>query len=145
MIKKILLSLDIADEAAAIHLLKTAEALAAPHGAELHALVVVPTYNMPIVGSYFQPTDEQTVLERARDALQAFLTTNAASGSSIKGHIAHGTIYDEIMSKADELETQLIVLGAHRPELSDYLLGPNAARVVRHAKQSVYVVRPDTD
>jgi nucleotide-binding universal stress UspA family protein len=33
------------------------------------------------------------------------------------------------------------VVGAHRQDLKDYLLGPNAARVVRHADCSVYVVR----
>jgi hypothetical protein len=30
---------------------------------------------------------------------------------------------------------------AHSPDLKDYLLGPNAARVVRHANQSVMVIR----
>lgn len=145
MIKKVLLALDMADEAAAIHLLRTAEGLANPHGAELHVLVVVPSYNMPIVGSYFQPTNESSVLEGARDALQAFLSKHAHDPAAIRGHIGHGTIYDEIVNVADKLDCQLIVLGAHRPELSDYLLGPNAARVVRHAKQSVYVVRPDTE
>jgi len=34
------------------------------------------------------------------------------------------------------------VLASHRPDLKDYLLGPNAARVVRHADRSVFVVRP---
>ncbi|MEP3300223.1 MAG: universal stress protein, partial [Pseudoruegeria sp.] len=40
------------------------------------------------------------------------------------------------LAKAD-----LIVIGAHRPDFKDYLLGPNAARVVRHSECSVYVVR----
>jgi nucleotide-binding universal stress UspA family protein len=35
----------------------------------------------------------------------------------------------------------MIVMASHRPEMSDYLLGANAARVVRHAKISVLVVR----
>ena len=35
----------------------------------------------------------------------------------------------------------LIVMASHRPELKDYLIGPNAARVVRHADCSVQVVR----
>ncbi|MBT6187404.1 MAG: universal stress protein, partial [Rhodospirillales bacterium] len=30
---------------------------------------------------------------------------------------------------------------SHRPALKDYLLGPNAAQVVRHADVSVLVVR----
>jgi nucleotide-binding universal stress UspA family protein len=32
-------------------------------------------------------------------------------------------------------------MGSHRPNMSDYLIGPNAARVVRHAPVSVLVVR----
>lgn len=41
----------------------------------------------------------------------------------------------------DMLGADLIVMASQRPELKDYLLGPNAARVVRHAEQSVLVVR----
>ena len=36
---------------------------------------------------------------------------------------------------------ELIVMASHRPELRDYLIGPNAARVMRHADASVLVVR----
>ena len=42
---------------------------------------------------------------------------------------------------ADETNADLIVMASHRPELKDFLLGPNAARVVRHANCSVLVVR----
>jgi nucleotide-binding universal stress UspA family protein len=38
-------------------------------------------------------------------------------------------------------EADLIVVGSHRPAMKDYLLGTNAARVVRHAHCSVLVVR----
>jgi nucleotide-binding universal stress UspA family protein len=38
------------------------------------------------------------------------------------------------------LNATLIVMGAHRPAFQDYLIGPNAARVVRHAKCSVLVL-----
>ncbi len=55
--------------------------------------------------------------------------------------MAHGTIYQEILSAARKIEVDLIVMASHRPALEDYLLGPNAARVVRHADCSVLVVR----
>ena len=42
---------------------------------------------------------------------------------------------------AKEIGADLIVMGSHRPELADYLLGANAAKVVRHADCSVMVVR----
>lgn len=56
----------------------------------------------------------------------------------------HGTIYQEIVETAEELPADLIVMASHRPTLKDYLLGPNAARVVRHAKSSVHIVRDET-
>jgi nucleotide-binding universal stress UspA family protein len=55
--------------------------------------------------------------------------------------VATGTIYDQIIQSADTFGCDAIVIGAHRPELKDYLVGPNAARVVRHATQSVFVIR----
>jgi nucleotide-binding universal stress UspA family protein len=55
--------------------------------------------------------------------------------------VGHGTIYREILVRAERTKCDLIVMASHRPELQDYLLGPNAARVVRHAKCSVMVVR----
>ncbi|WP_299147618.1 universal stress protein [uncultured Tateyamaria sp.] len=34
-----------------------------------------------------------------------------------------------------------IIISSHRPDLSDYLLGSTASRVVRHAQCSVFVLR----
>ncbi|HJO73056.1 MAG TPA: universal stress protein [Rhodospirillales bacterium] len=42
---------------------------------------------------------------------------------------------------AEDIECSLIVMASTQPEHQDYFLGPNAARVVRHAKCSVLVVR----
>ena len=42
---------------------------------------------------------------------------------------------------AAEWRADLIVVGSHRPVMSDYLLGSNAKTIVRHAQCSVLVVR----
>jgi nucleotide-binding universal stress UspA family protein len=55
--------------------------------------------------------------------------------------VRFGSIYREILAQAKEDKSDLIIIGCHRPDLADYLLGPNAARVVRHASCSVFVVR----
>jgi universal stress protein F len=52
-----------------------------------------------------------------------------------------GTVYDQIIKTANALSVDCIIVGAHGPSLKDYLIGPNAARVARHAAQSVFVVR----
>lgn len=63
------------------------------------------------------------------------------SGATAHAHVATGTIYKEILHFGDSIGCDLIVVGSHRAGHEEYLLGPNAARVVRHAKCSVFVVR----
>lgn len=141
MFKKLLVPVDLGTPDSAAMVLSLAGELAAAHGAELHVLTVVPTYSMSIVGSFFPEGHEGKVLEAARAKLAELIEEVCPRPTTVKGHVAHGTIYDEIMKVADKLGVDLIVLASHRPELKDYLLGPNAARVVRHARQSVFVVR----
>lgn len=141
MFNKILVPLDLEHQDANYKILDVAEENAKLHDAELHVLTVVPTYSMAIVGSFFPKDHESQALESVKNHLKAILDKRTAPPKGIKGHVAHGTIYDEIMKAADKLDCDLIIMAANKPELRDYLLGPNAARVVRHAKQSVFVVR----
>ena len=105
-------------------------------------LTVVPDYGMTIVGSYFDSGFEGKALEKAQSVLREFLADNASQMSAdIKGHVAHGRVYAEILRVSEELDCDLVVIGAQDPSPQDYLLGPNAARVVRHCPRSVLVVR----
>ena len=141
MYKKILLPIDLAQESSWTKAAPVAAALATAEHAELHVMTVIPDIGMSIVGSYLPEGAEAQAMEDAKDRLKSFLEAQAPEGVTVKGHVARGTIYSEIIGAADSLGCDLIVLASHRPELKDYLLGPNAARVVRHAKQSVHVVR----
>lgn len=48
-----------------------------------------------------------------------------------------------IVDVADELQADLIVLGSHGYDTLDRILGTTAARVVNHARCSVFVIKPD--
>ncbi len=52
-----------------------------------------------------------------------------------------GSVYNEVLDEAEKTGADLIVIGSHRPTMATYLLGSNAATIVRHAKCSVLVVR----
>ena len=141
MFNRILVPVDLAEDEQMERVLKVGAELAQSNDAELHVMTVLPTYSMPIVGSYFPKTHEKEALEAVRTALKEKLDALEPPPKGMKGHVTTGTIYDEIMRAADKLKCDLIVMASNRPELQDYLLGPNAARVVRHARQSVFVVR----
>ncbi|MEJ8475587.1 universal stress protein [Roseibium algae] len=141
MYTSILVPIDLAEESSWIKALPTAEAMARTFKAEVHVICVVPDFGKSIVGGFFPNDYEGQALKSTGEVLKSFIVQHVAEDIEVKGHIAHGTIYEEINKAADKLNCDLIVLSSHRPELKDYLLGPNAARVVRHARQSVLVVR----
>ena len=82
------------------------------------------------------------ILEKSRQSMQEELQA-IANASSIKADvlIRSGHPYRTILDKADEEEVDLIIIASHKPGLQDYFLGSTAAKVVRHAKCSVLVVR----
>ncbi|MNW08816.1 Universal stress protein G [compost metagenome] len=55
--------------------------------------------------------------------------------------ISFGSPRDEVLQLADEIGADLIIIGSRRPSVKTYLLGSNAAAIVRHANISVMVVR----
>ena len=140
MFKSILLPIDLAAEASWKKPLQLAAELARDGGV-VHVMSVLPDFGMSVVGSYFDKDFEGAALMDMTGQLKSWVSRNVPEGVKAEAHVAHGSIYHEIMRLADKLGCDAIVMAAHRPELRDYLLGPNAARVVRHARQSVLVVR----
>ena len=80
----------------------------------------------------------ETSLQAARNELQAIAN---ASGISMKAEARTGHSYKTILDVADEKQVDLIIIASHQPGLQDYFLGSTAAKVVRHAKCSVLVIR----
>ncbi len=141
MYKNVLLTVDLNHESSWEKALPTALACCRCFGATLHVMTVMPDYGMAIVGSFFPEGYEEDMLKGAGERLDAFIREHVPADVEARYIVAHGTIYEEILRCAGEIGADLIVMASHRPELKDYLLGPNAARVVRHADRSVLVVR----
>lgn len=135
MFTSILLPIDLSAEASWRRALPAAERLLDPGGA-LHVVTVFP--DMSLVANYFAADFEKTALHDLGERLSAWVEEHAPEATP---HVMHGRIYDEIIAAADRVGADAIVMASHRPEITDYLIGPNAAKVVTHATQSVFVVR----
>ena len=142
MFKHILATIDLGDEDSSVRVVNAALEVTAETDT-LHVVCVVPDYGKSIVGSFFPSDHEHQMIEHATEALHAFTKEHVPEGTRVQHIVAHGNIYEEILAAAETCNADLIVVGSHRPALKDYLLGPNAARVVRHARQSVLVVRSE--
>jgi nucleotide-binding universal stress UspA family protein len=141
MYSHILLTVDLSDQHSWTKALPTAVTLSATFGATLHVMTVVPEFGLPMVGQFFPADYEAEAHQQVAKQLADFVAEHIADHAKVQRIVAAGKIYQQIVNTAEQINADLIVMGSHRPELSDYLLGPNAARVVRHARCSVMVVR----
>ncbi len=98
---------------------------------------VVPATFMEYVPADFDA--EQT--KRATEALDEIVAKIDLPADRKSSAARAGGIYHELLQEASDWDADLIVVGSHRPVMSDYLLGSNAKTIVRHAQCSVLVVR----
>ncbi|GAB6054066.1 universal stress protein [Magnetospira thiophila] len=141
MYKDILLCVDLQDEAGLKKAFQTSIEYCQAFGSTLHVLTVVPEFGSPQVGQYFPEGAEKQIVDDAKKSLHNVVKQGIPDTIKVQHIVAQGSIYHRILEMAERVKADLIVVTAHRTGLKDFLLGPNAARVVRHANCSVTVVR----
>lgn len=140
MYKNILLPIDLDSNRDIQKAIDTAVSLAKLYDAKLHVMSVIPDFGMSIVGSFFKDGFEKDAKNHAKDELRKYIDAKLTD-VDVKMVVATGTIYKEIITASNKLSIDLIVMSSGHEDIEDYLLGSNAARVVRHSKQTVMVVR----
>ncbi len=141
MFKTVLLAVDVNDLNGSKRPAETALQLAKSEGATLHIMNVVPDFGMSIVGSFFTKDHNRQIMADAKAALESWVEGLDDAPKDAVLHVDQGTIYEQVLKEAAQIKADAIVVGAHKSQLKDYLIGPNAARIARHAQQSVFVVR----
>ncbi len=141
MFKKILFPIDLNEPASWRHALPVAIAEAGGEGATLHVLTVLPEFSAQ-VSQYFAPTAREKLRAASVSELAEFVAKHVPQGIACQQVVSEGTVYEEIISAAEAIDADLIVMASHKPDaMRDFLLGANAAQVVRHCPRSVLVVR----
>jgi nucleotide-binding universal stress UspA family protein len=97
---------------------------------------------LPVTYMEFVPPDFDA--EQQREAEQKLAEIAAGiplPTERVSAVVTMGSVYNDVLQEAEKSAADLIVVGSHRPSMATYLIGSNAARIVRHAKCSVLVVR----
>ena len=137
--EKILVPVDLGHESSWLEALPAAVEQAQYTGGALHIVTVVP--EEPPQLAWLPDDYSARMIAHAESKLQELIKSKIPKETKATHHVRQGSIYSEVVSLANEMSIDLIVMASHRPELKDFLLGPNAAKVVRHAKCPVLVVR----
>lgn len=115
--------------------LKAAATLCSPGG----QVIALHVYEAPqgSVSAYLDEDALREALNKARDEL----ARKTAGHDNATTEIVKGRSYRAIVEYAEKHGIDCIVVGSHKPGLSDFFLGTTAARVVRHAPCAVHVCR----
>jgi len=140
MYNKILVPVDLSDLAVAQPALEKAVALAKASNADLRVINVksmIPAAYLDYMPSNYD-TQER---ERAEIDIAKVAKETGLPAGKVSTAVRLGAIYHEVLGEAQDWGADLIVVGSHDPSFATYLIGSNAANVVRHAHCSVLVVR----
>lgn len=140
MFRTILVPVDVDDAETSRPALDRAVALAEASGGTLRVIYVrslVPTSFMEFVPPHFD-TAQQGEAEKRLSTLVQGIRLPKERVSSV---VTMGGVYHDVLQEAEKIGADLIVVGSHRPTMATYLIGSNAATIVRHATCSVLVVR----
>ena len=80
-------------------------------------------------------------IEKAQDAIRAEISSRLEEHTDIEAVILTGHPGRELADYAEKIGAECIIVGSHKPGLEDFFLGSTSARVVRHAKCAVHVLR----
>ena len=119
------------------------EAEAKIDDAEVHFLTVIPS--LPFYASlglaYSAELPAMDDLKRTKSQLEEIIKKFKLLTDRVHVHVEEGSPKDRILELAKKIPAHMIIIASHRPDITTYLLGSNAAAVVRHAECSVLVVR----
>jgi nucleotide-binding universal stress UspA family protein len=115
--------------------MEIAQALLADGGSItcLHVLEQLPKYATEYLPDGHLEAAKADVVEGLKELVE---DVPNATTMVVEGHPSR-----TILGHADNNNIDLIIVASHQPGMQDYLLGSNAAKVVRHAKCAVHVLR----
>ncbi|MBV6633859.1 MAG: universal stress protein [Alphaproteobacteria bacterium] len=134
MYKKIIVALSL-EHQIADRALTAAKALA-DDGAEIIAVHVTE----PLQGSVRVFISDED-LGKVQAATADMLAERLQGHTGITSVILEGKAGQALSDYAAKVSADCIVVGSHKPGLSDHLLGSTASRIARHAPCSVHVLR----
>jgi universal stress protein F len=109
--------------------------------AKLTVMTVAPGFGMPIVASFFDEAAVKKALKEIARHLKRYVSENIPEDIETRALVVEGNPAELILKQANTDDIDLIVIASHNSQIENLLLGSCAAKVVRHSKCSVTVVK----
>ncbi len=143
MFSKILIPVDLENEAFAEKAMDVAIQQAIDSDAKLHVVTVIPGFGMSMVGSFFPEDAMNKALTAVTKNLKQYASNKVPKAIKVSAKVLQGKSHKEILKESKAVGADLIVIPSHNVTRVDkVLLGSTTSRVVERAKVSVMVIKP---
>lgn len=139
--KKIVIPIDLADKHSIKVVMPRALQFSQTCSSELSFIYIIPDFGMKIIEDYLPKHWIKDQKNKHENQIREIIKQYIPEGVVVNFKVGRGAVYDEVIQYANEIKSDLIMVSAVRPQLRDYMLGPNASKIVRHSGISVLVVR----
>jgi len=127
--KNILIPIDLTNKKSMKSILSKALVFATNFQAKLHFIYVISDFGMKMVEDYLPQNWLAEKKAKYKTQVKELIKQYVPDEIETDYYIGSGAVYDEIIK--------------HSNEIKDYMLGPNASKIVRHSSISVLVVRDE--
>ena len=111
------------------------------HSAEMIVLSVIPSFNSPLVASFFPDDALEKAEKEAAVQLKRIVSQRVSKDVKVRPLVAIGSPSDLIVELAEKEKVDLIILPSHAKGLTQVILGSCASRVVERAACTVMVIK----
>ncbi len=141
MFKKILFPIDLEHTNVTDKALELALEEAQRSDAKIYVMTVAPGFGTPLVASFFDDDTVDKAMKEVARRLRKYVTKNIPEKLHAKSIVTEGNPPEQILKQAKKHEIDLIIISGYDTELDQMLLGSCSAKVVRHSKCTVLVVK----
>ena len=92
----------------------------------IHLVHIIPDFGMNMVEDYLPKNWVKDQKKKSEEHIEALIKKYIPKEVNTTYYVGRGAVYDEVIQYTTKVGADLIVLSAVRPELRDYMLGPNA-------------------
>lgn len=140
MYSSILVPVDLAETPLAARAIEAAVAFATSTAGRIRLVYVRPFVPMPYMEYVPAHFDAGQKAEMEAD-LAKVAASVAYDKDKVSTKVLDGSVHSAVLDEAASWGADLIIVWSHRPGFATYLIGSNAATMVRHSECSVLVVR----
>jgi len=141
MYKTIVVPIDLSDVSSTKLTIPASLSFVNAFGAHLHLINIIPDVGISMLEEFLPKQWMENQRAKHAQQLDQLVEQYIPVDIKIEKFVGRGHVYDEIINYANKVNADLLIVPSIRPQLKDYMLGPNVSKIVRHAKISVLVVR----